>query len=168
MTTITELNNKIWYRLIKVFFITLALIFCLIIVVINFSAVGRYEIDYKVVCNYGNKSTFLAERDKGIYIPSQTGNYDERLAELPSDTKNEIQRACEISVEEMAIKLDSFFSGHDDGKKFYDINKIKIITDTYASATLWSISGIFFVVIATEIIRRVFYYIVIGSVRPKK
>ena len=122
MKTITELNNKIWYRLVKVIFISLAGISAIISTAINFDNVGNYQNDYNVICNYGNKSGFLAYKDKNIYISSDE-DYSYSLAELPNSTKKELQAACAISEEEMGLIIDSFFRGEHDTKKVYDITK---------------------------------------------
>lgn len=167
MKTTAELNNKIWYRLVKVIFILVVAIASVLGVIINFDEVGNYQTDYSVTCNYGNKSTFLAYKDKEIYISSYE-DYSESLAKLPDSTKEQLKSACEISKEEMTAKLDSYFNGTDDGKKIYDLTETKVVTDTYVTATLWSALTLLIIFIISEIIRRAFYYIVLGSIRPKK
>lgn len=167
MKTTTELNNKIWYRLIKVIFIIAIVIASVLAIIINFDSVGNYQTDHQVSCNYGNKSTFLAYKDKEIYI-SSLEEYSRSLANLSDNTKEQLKSACEISEEEMNAKLDALFNGKDDGKKLYDITKTKIVTDTYLTATLWSLLSLIVIFIISEIIKRSFYYIVLGSIRPNK
>ena len=163
MKTITELNDKAWYRLLKVIFILIIIFAASIAIYINYDAVGNYQTDFTVNCNYGHKSTFLAYKDKQIYIPSYY-DYTYSLAKLPDDTKVELQVACGISQEELFAKMNDT----NDSKKLFELSETKIITDTYLSATVWSIISLLIIFVIAEILRRVFYYIVLGSLRPKK
>ncbi len=165
--TISYLNSKTWYRLLKVIFIFIFLITCLVTVINSFDVVGSYQDDYLVVCNMGNKNTFLAYKDKKIYVPSYN-DYTDSLAKLPDNIKKDLVSACAISEGEMSTKLDKIFNGTDDGNKFYDLTPTKVITDTYLTASLWSILSIFIIFLVFEIIKRAFYYIVLGSLKPVK
>lgn len=162
MKTVIELNDRAWYRLLKVIFILIIIFAAFIAIYVNYDAVGNYQTDYTVSCNYGHKSTFLAHKDKQIYIPSYY-NYTFSLAKLPDDTKEELQAACGISQEELFAKMNNI----NDSKKLFELSETKIITDTYLSATFWSIISLLVILAIAEIIRRVFYYIVLGSLKPK-
>ena len=166
MKTITDLNNKLWYRLIKVIFILIIATSAIIAIVVNFGEVGNYQNDYSVSCNYGNKSTFLAYKDKEIYIPGYE-DYTESLAKLPDSTKDQLKTACAISKEDISALLDSYMNGTNNGTKLYDLTKTKIITDTYVTATLWSLLSLVIIFVISEIIKRAFYYVILGSIRPK-
>ena len=167
MTTITELNSKVWYRFLKVIFIIAFALSSVIAIAIAFSSVGNYQDDYSVKCNYGNKSTFLASKDKNIYISSYE-DYTYSLAKLSDTAKNELQSACAISKVEMTAKMDALFNGHDDGKNLYELTPTKVITDTHLTASMWSLLSIVIIFVAFEAIRRAFYYIVLGSIKPEK
>src|SRR3989339_203326 len=104
MKIVTELNSKIWYRLLKVILIIIITITVAIAIYENFDAVGSYQTDYTVTCNYGNKSSFLAYKDKEIYISSYE-DYTYSLAKLPDNTKEKLQSVCAMSEEELYIKF---------------------------------------------------------------
>ncbi len=167
MKTITELNTKIWYRFVKVIFIILMLIIAGISVTVAFSEVGSYQDDFIVKCNLGNKTTFTANKDKGIYIPTYN-DYSTNLEKLPDWAKEGIHKACEITKEESFNKLDAIMKGTDDGSKFYDLTPTKVPTTTYFSASMWSLLAILIALIIAEIIRRASYYILLGAIRPPK
>jgi hypothetical protein len=167
MKTITELNTKIYYRFVKVIFIILMLVVAGISVAVAFSEVGSHQDDFNVACNYGNKNTFTAYKDKGIYI-STYYDYSTSLADLSESAKKELQTACGISKDEMTTKFDAIFNGTDDGKKFFDLTPTKVVTSTYFTASMWSLLAIVIVIIISELIRRAFYYVVLGSLRPHK
>lgn len=164
MNTTSELNNKWWYRLIKVGYILLIAAACVISVAVAFEQVGTYQVDYLVVCNYGNKTTFIANKDKDIYNIPQYYNYSESLAKLPDSTKIQLQSACGITQAEMDAK----FENVNDNKKLFDLTQTKVNTTSHWSATLWSILSIVITLVIAEIIRRIFYYIVLGKVKPAK
>lgn len=167
MKTITELNSKMWYRLLKVIYLIIMFLFIVYAVVIAFSEVGSYQTDYTVVCNYGNKSTFLAAKDKEIYI-STYYDYSNSLAQLPDNTKVDLREACEISEEELFAQMDSIVNGTDGGGKLFDLKETKVNVSTYFSSIMWSILAIVIILLFFEIIRRAFYYIILGKIRPPK
>jgi hypothetical protein len=166
MKTISELNSKWWYRLIKIVYILIFVVACGTALVISYSEVGSYQNDHTVTCNYGNKSTFLAYKDKRIYVPFE--DYSISLANLPENIKKEIQTACAISDAEMKEKIDTYFNGTSDGKKLYEIIDTKVVVATYLSATLWSLLSLLIIVAIFEVLRRAFYYVVLGALRPQK
>lgn len=151
----------------KVFFILAIALASVISVVIAFDTVGSYQDDYMVRCNYGNNTTFLAFKDKEIYI-SPYYDYTSGLANLSDDTKQELRSACGISQETVDEKASRIFDGTDDGKKLFDLVKRKVVTDTYLTASLWSILSLAIIFIVSEIIKRTFYYVVLGTIRPRK
>lgn len=166
MQTISELNKKIWYRFIKVIFILIITISSGLAVYINFDAVGSYQDDHRITCNYGNKTNFLAYKDKNIYL--SLDYYLHGLVGLSDNTKEKIQSICEISQEELTAKLDRIFKGNDNSKRLFDITKEKVITNTYWTAIIWSIISVLIILLIFEIIKRAFYYIVLGKIKPPK
>lgn len=166
MKTISDLNSKAWYRLLKVLSLIIMLIAGGVAVVISFSDVGSYQNDYTVVCNYGNRSMFLAYKDKGMFIPY--GDHSESLAKLPEIVKTQLRSECAITDEELNAKADRIVAGNDDSKKLYDITPTKVIIGTWKTAILWSLLSFTIIFVVFQIIRRAFYYIVLGSIRPKR
>lgn len=169
MKTIKWLNEHWWYRLVKVVYLFLMISIFGIVVFVNTQQVGEYRDDSKVVCNYGNKSTFLAYKDKGIYVYYDFSTLRSKLQSvLTNDTAEALQNACGISKAEMDSKQNDIFNGTDNGMRLFDVTSEKVITFTYTSAFLWSLLSLVIILLVAEIIKRIFYYIVLGSVRPNK
>ncbi|MCX6792912.1 MAG: hypothetical protein NTY12_02710 [Candidatus Falkowbacteria bacterium] len=172
--TIKELNNKWWYRLVKVSYIAIFVLFSVIAITLSIEEVGNYQEDYTVKCNYGNKGTFLAAKDKNIYI-SSTYDYSNSLTDLPDYIKTDLQSACGISKNEISEilgytdgfipddRLNSF-----EGKKLFELTKTKINITTHLDAILQALFSLFGICVGFEVIRRVFYYVVIGKIKPKE
>lgn len=168
--TISGLNQKMWYRFIKVIFIITFISFCGVCVWINFEQIYKYHTDYIVNCNYGNKNVFLALKDKQIFILGPfTHNGSSIPIEygLPDDTKKELQSACGISQED-ALAIGKISIQTNDVKKLYDLTSTKVANSNYQIAIIQSFLCILIIFIIYEIIKRLFYYIVLGSLRPKK
>ena len=164
MKTISELNNQWWYRLMKVIYISLILFACVVSIVLNFGAVGQYQTDHLVVCNYGNRSTFLAYKDENIYVPFGE-DFSNSLAKLPKNINDQLRIACSISEEELTEKWSKMVETSD-FKMLFTITETKVITTTYLSASIWSIVCILLIGFISEVIRRIFYYIVLGKIKP--
>ncbi len=172
--TVKELNNNWWYRLTKVAYLAICIITAITVITLSFQEVGSYQEDYTVQCNYGNKNTFLAAKDKSIYI-SSTYDYSDSLADLPDYTKTALQSACGISRNEVSKILgysDSFTPDDNqklgEEKKLFEITKTKINTATYRDAIQWSLLSLLGIGIMFEVIRRIFYYVVLGKIKPRE
>lgn len=173
MKTIEWLNKYWWYRLVKVIFIFLLISTCIISVWFNLSRTGEYQTDYLVVCNYGNRETFLANKDKGIYYIPTYYDYSDGLAQLPDETKEKIQKACGLSRDDASSILvknlsDYMKGGPTEPLKLFDLTKTKVNVVSFLSALSWAILSTLVIILVAEIIRRAFYYIVLGSIKPNK
>ncbi len=167
MKTISELNNKWWYRLIKVaFFVAILLSIC-VAVSVEWDELYSYDSDYRILCNYGNKASFLAYKERQIYIPSYY-NYSDSIADIPDSTKTQIRSICQITDAEIQALMNDIMNGNYDGKKLFDVIPTSIPRATHLSVTLWSVLYIVIILVISEIIHRVFYYILLGTFRPKK
>lgn len=164
MKTIADLNSKWLYRLTKVLYVLFGILLITTVFAINFSAVGSYQTDFLVKCNYGNESSFLAYKDEGLYIP--LGDYTTSLTHLPDYLKGPITNICEMTEEEQRQKFDSYLDGTDDGKKLFDLTVTKVPVATYLTATAWSVAWSIGLLLLLEIIRRLFYYILFGRFFP--
>jgi len=186
MKTVTELNSKWWYRLVKVVFIgsTLLLIGGSIFIIQDENRPRQVK-DYKIDCiaEYTNMKTFLAEKDANIYIYSfgTTTPY----TSLSTDDKKKIRGFCDISDEEAKNANDKAIAYIDEQTKMgtdketiqnyidtnlraYLISETQVPKGSYLAIVAYSILSIIGILVVAEIIRRVFYYIVLGSIRPKK
>ncbi len=172
MRTITELNGKAWYRFLKVIYVTLILLVSTSSVISIFQDIGSHQTDYLVTCNKGNKSTFLAYKDKGIYISydweRKTPPYKGFTPEvLTANSINALQNACDIAKEEQFVQ-DSLLMKLGFTEGLFSINQIKVNIFTTANAFGWSLLSIAIILTVAEILRRIFYYILLGTLRPKK
>jgi hypothetical protein len=171
MKTITELNDKVWYRVLKVIYI---LIFVPIFILAFFAGYWLteppgLELDTGksyVICDNGEKfKVWEAEREAdrlNIIVPQELAiklhcRKDFR-DELLKKYKNPIWTRFSV----------------DDIKRFDEINYTLVPFYTGSNERDWSKAiGISFLCIVGavflfELIRRIFYYIVLGTLRPRK
>jgi len=186
MKTISELNNKWWYRLVKVVFIGFAL-FCMVVSVfiIQDDNKPRQVKDYKINCiaDYTNKKSFFAEKDADTYIYKY--GTDTVYQSLSEDNKQKIRNNCDISKEEAdtaTTKAIAYITQQEnlgatkediqnyinDNMRPYLITEDYVTKGSYIKVISYSLLSILAILLVAEIIRRVFYYIVLGSIRPKK
>jgi hypothetical protein len=107
--TISYLNSRAWYRLLKVVYVfAFLLVSSGSVAIINELHGTRQIDDYRVVCNYGNRMNFLAHTDKSIYL----SDYELRngLTDIPDYEKESLQTACGISKAEIQSKLAAFLT----------------------------------------------------------
>jgi hypothetical protein len=184
MKTITELNGKIWYRLLKVFFLLFVLL-CNVfsIILITDEHKPRQVKDYKIECkaDYSNRQTGYAEKF-GIYI-FQYGD-DTIYQSLTDDTKKKLREICDVSDEEAEnanaealayireqenkntskITIQNYI----DTLRPYTISEASITKGSHLVVIFYSLISIIISIIIIEIIRRIFYYIALGSLKPQK
>lgn len=164
--TLNDLNNTIWYRLIKLLFVLTFILLSIVAIITSFENVGNHTTDYKIICNYGNKNIFLAYKDKNIYLPYNY-NPDDGLMILPDNTKKILQETCEISYQELKTIYDTVTTGQDNNKNLFTITQVKSNVYTILHAVSWSFFAIIIIGIFFEIIRRAFYYVILGSIKPE-
>jgi hypothetical protein len=167
MKTISELNSKIWYRFLKVIFVLAFIVVSLITVFIVYdSNKSKWVNDYIVTCNFGDKTTFAAWNEKSILLT----DYDLRnyISDIPDYKKEAIQKACGITQQDLNNLFDSITQGIDKEQKLFDVKKANVEIGNILKAILFSLLSLVPVIIIFEIIKRAFYYIVLGSLRPPK
>ena len=175
MKTLEELNQKWWYRLIKV-------LYFLVIVVLILSAVAIiYDTERPVV---DNKESYIKCENGKRFMLNQTNislYYDDYLY---TDEKAEAQKLCvtKITPEQAQAELDRRKSLSNpppsfiDKTKPVDLEKYRInyeLVTIYNERNWFNIIGysllaIFSITLFFEVLRRIFYYVTLGSVRPKK
>lgn len=189
MKTVHELNQKWWYRLLKViyggFFLLVAIGSAYTVYDINKSYDAR---DWKITCLYGNHSTFKAHADKSISI----SEYDTDRA-VPASMDAAIKDACGItqadvdaSVADAAAKtaqtrtenncggggnttaLRGFLCGAVFSPITYKMETAWIPVPTPMKVFGFVVLDLLIVLAVAEVGRRAFYYIMLGSVRPRK
>jgi len=138
--------------------------------------------DVKVNCLIGNQSTFYVCHDKGIPID----NYND-YRKVPDAMNAKVIQACEISQPELdaytqqaAIKTEQYRAncitslGEEDalckiqfGSVPYTIGSAQVPENNTLGAVEYVIVDLVTVAFIFEVIRRIFYYAVLGAFRPK-
>lgn len=145
--------------------------------------------DVTVKCAYGNRSTFLANHDKGIDISA----YDDNKA-VPQALNDDIIEACDITPEDIAqSQMDAKKTtaslreknGCDDPNisnstsfreiicttsvsgRPYLVGSANVSENNIPTALLYVLIDLIVLAIIFDIGRRVFYYVVLGTLRPK-
>lgn len=217
MKTITEINTKWWYRLVKVIFILLFAIVLLIANGLIFSQTDFKQISLdktKISCTYGDKKEFMASEaspyllssddfkgekfDYKYYFERYGNEYNIRdILNNCYTPENEyfdvfaMQRVYEVyGAERLKIRGTDRPPLTEDERQYLD-QEITKIESAYGSSKykyldysvkLFDISPVFshipflktflltnLIILAVfEVIRRAFYYIILGSLRPKK
>lgn len=163
--TIHGLNQRAWYRLLKVVYLLAFVLVALASVATILSEYQPYTLnDYRIICNYGNKSSFIAY-ERGIYISSY--NPDTSLALLPSYTKTAMSRECQITQEDLQLLGNAIVNDqpHD---PLYTIKREEYTHGSWVKVALISLVTLLIVFGVFEGIRRAFYYVVLGSLRPSR
>jgi len=162
-----RLNKQPWYRFIKVVYLS---VFALTIIVSVFVVYdenkSKWFDDYIITCQYGNKTVFSAQKEESIYL----NDYDLKngISSIPDHTKEKIQKVCGISQEEIqnmiaaTLKKDGFVPA------LFRVEKGTIEINSKIKAIGYSLLDILIVALIFEILRRIFYYIILGSLRPQK
>lgn len=169
MKTISELNSRWWYRLIKVLFLLLlVLIFLFSFAVVYTTYHVRNVSDYLVTCDYGNKKTFDAYKDAGIQILSFNLDGPATVGSLNDYEREAIQKACGITSSEAVQMLRNSLSGNSGIPSLFVIQPTTVTEGSTLSVVLFSALSLLIILITFEFIRRMFYYIVLGKIRPPK
>jgi len=164
MKTIRDLNNTAWFRALKVVYISL-LVGITSFVILTAYFEGEFETldiaNRKIVCQYGNEKTFLV-RDVFDEGEMSSRNY----YQLPDAQSQRILELCEIEdvvVEAMKTELGAKIVGE------YGMRPIGYsIEDTYKTRYDYLVLTFVIITGTFELLRRAFYYVVLGSIRPKK
>ncbi len=182
MKTISELNNKWWYRLAKVIFSLIVFVLTIVTVFFVFQANKTYKVsDVYVKCNAGNKQSFYAMKDKSIAI--NISHYENYL--LTDTERKQILEVCNLTGnEKRRPTLEEIYGvkGRSAPLSDEDINQLDKVYEVYLfehrqvdieedntlTAILYSIFSIFIWYIIFEIIKRTIYYVILGSINPKK
>lgn len=163
--TLNYLNSKMWYRLIKVIFLGVFVLVEIVSVFAVYDENRTVQTETQVVtCNYGNKNMFVPQM-KGIYI----SDYDLRngISSIPDYGKEQIRQACGVSQIEIQ-KLITDTLNNSNTPALFSVGKGTTTHGSTPRAIVYSLLDILVIALVFEVVRRAFYYIVLGSLRPQK
>jgi len=201
---ISELNSKMWYRLLKVIFIFFFLGILLLANGLFFSEQSIKSIDENktlIFCNSGEKRVIKA-KDLGIHLDSDDFeggfNYKKYFEGYNDYEIEQILINCyDISTRDVFITQRIYEIRGLDNDKIQDTNYLNTqinemetgyktseekasyldysihLFDIEPHLSYWRFIKIFVflnfsIIVASEIIKRTFYYIVLGTIIPKK
>ncbi len=172
MKTIEELNERWWYRLVKVIITILLTLFAVgICTAIYFHYEPQLNNERSYIKCENGKEFILSENNITLYS-DYMGTYDEQKArELCRNTP--IKMTSEEYKEKYGEEPPSFYEKLEpiDLEKYriQQYNLVSIYTEREWSAIIgyWLIT-IFGTLLFLEIIRRIFYYILLGKLKPSK
>jgi len=161
MKTLKELNLKWWYRLLKVVYTVSFLIFISIVFWVSWDKTTPKKI-------VDNDKTLLV-CDSGKTYTSKQLKFDFANSSLGTFLKNqEFNQLCGYKNIDNQNKFSDWESFNAQYEKHYKIDfKYKKVGNRTITVIYFGISLLLFV-IGFEIFRRLFYYVVLGSLRPKK
>lgn len=175
MKNISYLEAKAWYRLVKVIFVLFIISITALMIAIVFSE-NRGIPDMansKITCQFGEKKQFLVKEvfnnDEILKLSSDFNDYkdidslfSEKIINLCKTPLDITKRS--FTPEEMNAAYPEV--SYKNIRDFYTIDllyKNKTINSLlYSLLVLLSVAGV------CEIIRRVFYYVILGTMTPKK
>lgn len=178
------LNSKWWYRLLKVVFVGMFLLGTIISVIIVVNDNKPYQVkDYKISCiaEYTNKKTLFAEKDAGLYFfPYETETVYQSITD---DNRLKLRNICgftndkadELNNEAIAYINEQIKLGTDkttiqkylDDSRAYTIEEVYRTEGGYVAVVAYSLLTIIISLIIAELVRRIFYYITLGSFLPE-
>jgi hypothetical protein len=168
MKTIQDLNNKIWYRLIKTFY----LFFMLAVFIIG--SIVIYDDSYYYAFN--SDKTLIYCSQSGAKFDVNKNDYDIGIFMTEEQKTKIAQDLCQIKYPfANALNNESIFSKYSLNDEFITWNQIFSATKGIEEKKFHFIKFPFkiigfslILVIISEILRRTFYYVVLGKINPKK
>ena len=157
MKTTSELNRKWWYRLLKVLYTLFAIFVVIIAILLIFDTTQA---------SFDDKASYVKCDDGRQFPVDKIGMYSDYVG---LDNDKSFRFWCATTITDGV-----------DGKKKYVYNDgVAPSTKNYTfiakdkprdwPATIgYSLLSVLAVVAITEIIRRIFYYIILGSINPKR
>jgi hypothetical protein len=176
MKTIADLNSKWWYRLVKVVYVFLLLL------LIAGTLVGIYFIFEP---KFDNENSYITCENGESYKLSDNGIYT-YSGYLDSTDKGKVQKLCatpiKMTTEEYEKKYGQGLTREQLEEmgaepKALDLEKYRLakydLVSVYTERNWYGTIGfvllsLFGWVLFFEIVRRIFYYIVLGSLIPRK
>lgn len=169
MKTLADLNSRIWYRLLKVIYIVSLFVVTTITVFITYTyhePTSAFKVvdhrNTKIICNYGNKRTFIAGENEIYFAPA-----DFSAEYFPNNIRESVNELCDITQEIVFELMDADMRSEATMPLFTVKEKYESIGG-YAPFIFIMIleTGIIFVIF--ELMKRAFYYVAIGTMKPPR
>lgn len=159
--TLTKLNNRWWYRLLKVIYVSV-LIYTLIVSTAFAVADTKPEKLFdrnnsKIVCLDGNKNSF-SFKELGLFKGSEID---------PED----VVRWCNLTTSSPNSEVSDFTNAalrSGEIRDSYQRIEREKTEGSWLLTTAYALITIIIILVLFEVIRRVFYYIFFGTFRPQK
>lgn len=164
--TKSALRSKWYYRLLVVIYIGFFLLISLMAIYFNLNSVGSYQTDFEVKCYFGNEETFFAYQDKNIYVNryaevADPENWGSNQAPNDWSVMTVATEGCGLSKPSAQALLNT-------DSNIFDAKLKKVNVTTYDHAIFWSILVITITAFLFEVIKRIFYFVILGTSFPKK
>lgn len=165
MKTIADLNSKWWYRLVKVIFITVSVLLILLLVIwVGAETEPRGFNAFEVTCNYGNKDKFIAY-ERGIYLIDL--DLKNGIASIPGNKNKLIQEECAITEVEINSVFEAILAD-EDPPPLFSARETRHTEGSWGSMILFQLLAVVVAFAFIQLIRRCFYYVLLGSFRPPR
>ncbi len=161
--TVSHLNSKIWYRLIKVIYFVLLLVFLVIPPTAVFYSYGsEYDQTNSYIKCANGKVFYLSEN--GFYIYNGYMS-DSNKASAKNLCFDGVRNFVKEKIGTMEFLKPQVISETESSGGYELVNKY---TNRNWFATVgFSILSIAIVLLVFELVRRIFYYVVLGKINPK-
>gem|GEM_PF-5529973 len=163
--TLKELNEKIWYRLIKVVTVAAFGFVSFWLILFSLSAAQEYNTKYtRITCNVGNEGRYDVKKSQYLTFEEYIG---------PTKAEELVQEFCDVSETFAKDYISTPCNGYSDPTSFLSCNS-GFVASNGVSMTNWLKFTLYFIgleillVGAFEALRRTFYYVVLGTVKPKR
>ena len=179
---LTWLNSKWWYRLLKVLYILTFIAISCFYIALSFSELKPERVvDYDestLICTKNSKTFTFSELSSTLRRDLQRSNvvaediayqcdyvdaYGEKLALLEKykiKSREELQR--DLNNAELISQWKS------DTLKSYSLNTVMKTEGNWFFPVLASIASVVIIFLLLELFKRIFYYVLLGTVRPKR
>lgn len=167
--TIKTLNEKWWYRLLKVIYIVLLIMFVFSAITLSFSSYSPKKI-------YDNEKSFIVCDDGREFSLEENNVYLGISGRISTSDDKKFNSWCLDGSEEKVENVDGRIARL---KKSLATNKVEkeknyIFFSSYKIIGDWNnvMLSIFFSMLTIfavfELFRRIFYYVILGKMKPKK
>lgn len=167
LNTLADLNSKWWYRLLKVVYAGIFIVMSLLMLVAVYdeNEPDTLVVDHKIICTAGNHSTFQASKDKRIDLSGYSSTFG--LESLSNAQRYALRIACgeeEIQSSPREILNAKY---NNDTLPSIEIEDVYLTNGSWLEVLFYSVAYLIAAALLFEFGRRLFYYVVLGTWKPK-